>query len=79
MPDILVRGVSEKTAKALKLQAKDQGVSVADLARKALDEAAMRAERHAAVARLDALGAEIAKVWKGPTSLEMLRADRNRR
>jgi plasmid stability protein len=79
MPDILVRGVSSKTAKALKLQAKNEGVSVADLARKALDDAAMHASRRAAVARLDALGAEIAKVWKGPTSLEMLREDRNRR
>ena len=79
MPDILVRDVSVKTANALKRQAKDQGVSVAELARKALDDAAGHAERRAAVARLDALGAEIAKVWKGPTSLEMLRADRNRR
>jgi hypothetical protein len=79
MPDILVRAVSEKTAKALKLQAKAQGVSVADLARKALDDAASRAARSAALARIDALGTEIAKVWKGPTSLEMLREDRNRR
>ena len=79
MPDILVRGVSEKTAKALKRQAKEQGVSVADLARKALDDAAMRAERHAALARIGAIGIEIAKTWKGPTSLEMLREDRDRR
>lgn len=79
MPDILVRGVSEKTANALKLQAKDQGVSVADLARKALDEAAMRAERHAALDRIEALSREMKDKWKGPSSLEMIRADRDRR
>jgi len=35
MPGILVRGVSEATARALRLQAKYEGVSVADLAREA--------------------------------------------
>lgn len=79
MPDILVRGLSEKTAKALKLQAKVQGVSVADLARKALDEAAMRAERDAALDRIEALSREMKGKWKGPSSLEMIRADRDRR
>lgn len=79
MPDIRVCGISAETAEALKHIAKERGISVAGLVRKAIEEIVAREQRRAAVDRIDALGAEIAKIWHGPTSLEMIRKDRDRR
>jgi hypothetical protein len=52
---------------------------MAELVRKAVDEIVLNERRHAALARTDALRANMGKIWKGPTVLDMLREDRDRR
>jgi hypothetical protein len=79
MPDILVRKLPKETVTALKKIAKNGGISMAELVRKAVDEIVLNERRHAALARTDALRANMGKIWKGPTVLDMLREDRDRR
>jgi|GEM_PF-5610058 len=79
MPDILVRKLPKETVAALKKIAKNDGVSMAELVRKAVEEIVLKERRRAALERLDAIRADMGKIWKGPTVLEMLREDRDRR
>jgi len=79
MPDILVRGVSQEAVDALKARAKREGTSLAALARVAIEGDARQVRKRAALERLDAVRAELKGKWKGPSVLEMLREDRDRR
>lgn len=79
MPDILVRGVSQEAVDTLKARAKREGTSLAALARVAIEGDARQVRKRAALERLDAVRAELKGKWKGPSVVEMLREDRDRR
>ena len=79
MPDILVRKLPKETVAALKRIAKNDGISMAELVRNAVQEIVAKECRRAALARIAAVSQEMASKWKGPSVLEMLREDRDRR
>ena len=79
MPDILVRKLPKETVAALKKIAKSGGISMAELVRKAVEEVVLKERKRAALERTDAVRADMGKIWKGPSVLEMLREDRDRR
>ncbi len=79
MPDILVRGVSQEAVDLLKARAKAEGTSLVAQARAALEYEVKRERKMAALARLDELRNDLKGKWKGPSVLEMIREDRDRR
>jgi antitoxin FitA len=76
MGQILIRNVDDAVLDALRLRAAEAGTSTEEAARQAL-AAAVGLDRQAAVARLDAVRAQIGRL-KGPSILDDLRRDRAR-
>lgn len=76
MAQILIRNLDEAVLVKLRQRAAEAGTSLEEEARRAL-AAAAGLTRDAALARLDAVRAQIGRV-QGPSSLEDLRRDRAR-
>lgn len=76
MSQILIRNLDDAVLDALRRRAAESGASLEEEARRAL-AASVGLNRQAAVARLDAVRAEIGPL-EGPSSLDDLRADRRR-
>ncbi|MBL0928860.1 MAG: hypothetical protein J0H39_14900 [Alphaproteobacteria bacterium] len=78
MANLHIRGVSEETIAAFKHQAEKTGKSLNETVRDALDDQARAERKRKALAELAEIRKSIGK-WEGPSTLQMIREDRDSR
>ncbi len=78
MPNLHIRGVSEETIAAFKHQAEKTGKSLNETVRDALDDQAREKRKREALAKLAGIRKEMGP-YTGPSTLQMIREDRDSR
>ncbi len=78
MANLHIRGVSEETIAAFKHQAEKTGKSLNETVRDALDDQVRAERKRKALAELAEIRKSIGK-WEGPSTLQMIREDRDSR